>query len=390
MDSRVCAVRCENYDEADRALADLLDLLGGAAEFASPGEHIVLKPNLLRAAKPDEAVTTHPAVVRAVGRALVEAGAQVTLADSPGSGYRYTESAIQRTYAECGMARIAEEAGVALNLDMTHEVLSHPDGVLIKRFEVISPLVHADGVVNVCKLKTHLFTGMTGAIKNLFGVIPGLTKPGYHAKLADTRRFAGMLLDLADLIAPRLSVMDAVVGMEGDGPNSGTPRHVGWLLASSNPLALDVVASEIMGLARAENPLLVEAEARGMTPAHPRNVELEGATLNELRVPDYAQPTVRASGAGIAEPSWWTGPVARIVRNAFSARPVVATERCVVCGACMRACPMNVITLTETSRGMYAQIDDSCCIRCYCCHEMCPEDAIELHTSLLGRLLGRG
>src|SRR6056297_2968156 len=220
MDCRVCAVRCEDYAGAEEALGELLAMLGGAGQFVSPGERIVLKPNLLRAAKPDAAVTTHPAVVAAVGRALGEQGAEVTIADSPGSGYRYNEGTMRRTYDTCGMTEVAERVGMALNLDTSHEVPSHPDGVLIRRFEVITPVAQADAVVNVCKLKTHLFTGMTGAVKNLFGVVPGLIKPGYHAKLSDTRRFAGMMLDLADFIAPRLSVMDAVVAMEGDGPNS--------------------------------------------------------------------------------------------------------------------------------------------------------------------------
>ena len=197
MDARVCAVRCEDYTGAEAAVGELLSMLGGPGEFASEGERIVLKPNILRAAKPEEAVTTHPTVVAAVGRAMVAQGAHVTVADSPGAGYRYSESVMRRAYDECGIAAIAEDAGIELNLDMTHDVRSHPDGVLIKRFELITPVLESDGVISLCKLKTHLFTGMTGAVKNLFGVIPGLTKPGYHAKLADTRRFAGMLLDLS-------------------------------------------------------------------------------------------------------------------------------------------------------------------------------------------------
>ncbi|MGI5817731.1 MAG: DUF362 domain-containing protein [Armatimonadota bacterium] len=390
MDGRVYAVRCSDYERADEAVDELLGLMGGAGRLASTGERIVLKPNLLRAAKPDEAVTTHPAIVGAVGRALCRQGATATIADSPGSGYRYSQSVMQHTYDECGMSQVAAHAGIALNLDLTHEVLSHPEGALIRRFEIITPVVQADAVINLCKLKTHLFTGMTGAVKNLFGVIPGLTKPGYHAKLADTRRFAGMLLDLADLIAPRLSVMDAVVAMEGDGPSSGAPRQVGWLLASTRPLALDMIAGEIIGLPSANNPLLMEARARGMEPADVREVPLEGATLDELRVPDFVQPSVRVGGAGISEPSWWEKPATRLMRGAFSARPVVAEERCVACGACVRACPVDVISLAETPHGSRPRIDDSGCIRCYCCHEMCPEDAIELRTGLLGRLFVRG
>jgi uncharacterized protein (DUF362 family)/NAD-dependent dihydropyrimidine dehydrogenase PreA subunit len=390
MNNRVCAVRCDDYSEGDDAMDQLLAMLGGPEQFASPGERVVLKPNLLRAAKPEAAVTTHPAVVEAMGRMVVEQGAEATIADSPGSGYRYNEGVMRRTYDECGMSEVAERVGMDLNFDTSHEVVSHPEGGLIRRFEVITPVAQAHAVINLCKLKTHLFTGMTGAVKNLFGVVPGLIKPGYHAKLADTRHFAEMMLDLADLIAPRLSVMDAVVGMEGDGPGSGAPRQVGWLLASESPLALDVVAGEIIGLPWAQNPLLLEAEERDLVPANAREVELEGATLEELRIHDYAQPSARVAGVGIAQPTWWQKPVRWLMREAFTARPVVSRERCIACGACVRACPVSVIRLEESGTGRCAQIDDSGCIRCYCCHEMCPEDAIELHTGVLGRIVGWG
>ncbi len=389
MDTRVYVTRCEDYDRADEALAELLGMMGGIGRFVAEGEAIVLKPNLLRAAQPEEAATTHPSVVAAVGRMVREQGASAVIADSPGSGFRYTAAVMRRTYDECGMTAAADEAGVELNFDLGHEVVSFPEGRLTKRFEVITPVVQADAVINLCKLKTHMFTGMPGAVKNLFGVIPGLIKPGYHAKLADTRRFAGMLLDLAELIAPRLNVMDAVVGMEGDGPNSGDPREVGWLLASGSALALDVVAGEMMGLPRGENPLLVEAEARGMPPCRAEDVELVGASPADLRIADFALPSTRATGVGIAQPAWWHRPMAALLKSGMTVRPEVAPERCVACGACVRACPVHAIALVDGREGKCAKIDDSGCIRCYCCHEMCPVDAIELRRSFLHRVLNR-
>jgi len=389
MDHRVFAVPCQDYQDARAALDRLLEMMDGIGQFVVAGESVILKPNLLRAARPDEAVSTHPAVVAAVGRTVVAQGSRAIIADSPGSGFRYTAPVLRRTYEVCGMTNAAREAGADLNFDTGHEIVSHPEGRLVKRFEVITPVLRADGLINLCKLKTHVFTGMTGAVKNLFGVIPDLIKPGYHAKLADGRRFAGMLLDLADLIAPRLSIVDAVVGMEGDGPGSGDPRRVGWLLASESPLALDVVASEMMGLPRESNPLLLEAKARAMSPAQAEEVEVVGATQEELRVPGFRLPATRATGVGIAQPAWWHRPAAVALKSAFTVRPVVAPERCIACGACVRACPEQVIALTEERGKQAARIDQRGCIRCYCCHEMCPEDAIELRRSLLHRLLNR-
>ncbi len=198
-----------------------------------------------------------------------------------------------------------------------------------------------------------------------------------------------MLLDLADLIAPRLNIMDAVVGMEGDGPGSGDLRKVGWLLASASPLALDAVAGGMMGLALEDNPLLLEAEARGMSAAHAEDVELVGATVEELRVPGFRLPETRATGVGFAGSAWWQRPAGALLRSAMSLRPEVVPERCIACGACVRACPEQVVALTEMRGKQAARIDQRGCIRCYCCHEMCPEDAIELRPGLLYRLAHR-
>ena len=226
---------------------------------------------------------------------------------------------------------------------------------------------------------------MTGAVKNNFGAIPGRAKPGYHAKLNDPARFAGMLLDLAACVGPRLSIMDAVIGMEGDGPNAGNPRQIGLLLASENPLALDVVASEIIGLPRENNPVLLEAERRGLAPTHIKDVDLVGIDVADRRIPDFVLPTTLAAGRGLANLSWWQKAAAPLFRDALTVRPRIMKDKCIACGACRDICPQQVITIMSNGRR-FAQIDDRDCIRCYCCHETCPQDAIELRQGLLYRI----
>lgn len=212
-------------------------------------------------------------------------GAIPLIADSPGSGYRYTEASLKKLYTTCKMYEAAEQAGIDVNMDTGFDEVSFQQGKLIKHIEVIKPISQADGVFNLCKMKTHLFMHMTGAVKNHFGVIPGLSKIGYHAKLQDKDRFADMLLDLALFVSPRLSIMDAVLAMEGEGPGvSGTPRHVGLLLASTSPLALDIVAGEIMGLPHEQNPVLMAAERRGLTPCRIKDVNVIGAELSSLKI----------------------------------------------------------------------------------------------------------
>ncbi len=384
MDHRVYVVECPDYDHVEERLAELLAMMGGMSQFASPGETVVLKPNLLQAAPPEKAITTHPALVAAVAKVVKEARATAVIADSPGSGYLYNEKTLDRVYRTCGMDAAVEKTGARLNRDATYRAVSFPEGRLVKRFEVITPVLQADAVFNLCKLKTHALTGITGAVKNLFGAIPGLTKPGYHAKLREKDHFSGALLDLATYVSPRLSIADAVVGMEGEGPGAGEPRQVGLLLAATNPLALDVAASEIIGLPRENNPLLIEAERRDLHPNRLDEIELVGADIAELRIPDFKLPSTFLPGTGISV--WWHKALASMFGSAVSVTPRVRRKQCIACGVCRDACPVHAITIIEEK---HAYIDKRKCIRCYCCHEMCPNDAIDLHTSWLYRLVNR-
>jgi len=387
MDSRVYIVPCRDYADADEKLAELFDLMGGVDRFVQAGEAIALKPNLLRAAAPEKVVSTHPAVVAAVGRAVKGAGGRALIVDSPGSGYRYSKKALARTYRVCAMDRAAEDSGAELNYDTAYEDVFHRDGQLVKRFEVITPLRKADGIINLAKLKTHMFTSMTGAVKNLFGAVPGLFKPAYHAKLPESRRFAGMLLDLARLLSPRLSIMDAVIAMEGAGPGAGKPKPVGLLLAATDPLALDVVASDIIGLAPEQNPLLAAARARGVEPHHIGQVEVVGAELDAVRVTGLELPKTVQRGTALEDPPGWQRALTSVFRGAMTVKPRVDPGKCVGCAACRDACPVEAISMINTGGKAVARIDDDPCIRCYCCHEMCPEDAVALHSSFLYRLV---
>lgn len=390
-DKRVFIVRCRDYKEVEDKLTELLEMMNGIGTFAKPGEKIVLKVNLLQAAKPEKAVTTHPAVTAAVARLVKKEGAIPIIADSPGSGYPYNKKALDKTYRTCGMDRVAEEEGIEINFNPKYDIVSFPEGKLIKRFEVITPVLEADGVFNLCKLKTHLFMHMTGAVKNNFGVIPGLTKPGYHAKLYDKSRFANMLLDLAEYVSPRISIMDAVTGLEGEGPGAaGEPRHVGLLIAARSPLALDVVAGEIMGLKRENNPLLMEAEKRGLYPNCLEDVQVIGADISDIRIPDYKFPATVFDETGLGGLTWWQKALVPLFKRGMTLKPLVVREKCTACGVCTEACPMEAVTVIKSnSNGNYAQINDKNCIRCYCCHEMCQESAIKLHKSLLYHIVNR-
>ena len=195
-----------------------------------------------------------------------------------------------------------------------------------------------------------------------------------------------MLLDLAECVNPGLTIMDAVVGMEGNGPGNGDPRQVGYLLGSENPRALDLVAAEMMGLPREENPYLVEAEKQGRGPTRLEEIELVGIDPDALLIPNFLLPDTARTDTRIRSASWWQDALFPIFRTSMTLQPLVIPADCIACEDCVNICPMDVIEIVNGDHP-HALIDDDGCIRCYCCHETCPEDAIELHKSFLYRLV---
>ena len=383
-ETQVYAASCPDYEQAEVCIRALVEQMGGMGRFVRPGERIVLKANLLRAAPPESAICTHPAVVEAVARLVKEAGGTPVICDSPG-GALHKEAVHRSLYEKTGMAAAAAAAGAELSMDSSTRTVSLPEGKVLRQAEIITPVAEADGVIDLCKMKTHVLMSMTGAVKNLFGVIPGLSKVGYHATHPDHATFADVLLDLTGYVKPRLSLMDGILAMEGDGPgSSGTPRQAGLLLAAANPLALDTAAGAIMNLPRQDNPVLLAAERRGLTPCRMEDVELIGGTVEELRMADYKFPASTKSNL-----MDFLGPLARpaerLCKKALSQTPRIDGAKCVGCGICAKSCPGQAIAMTAP--GKKAHIDQKDCIRCYCCHELCPQRAVELHQSWLGRLL---
>jgi len=381
-DATVAVVRCNGYDreEVDSATRRAIDLIGGVERFVASGDLILLKPNLLQGREPERCVTTHPAVLAAVARLLVGHGCRVTIADSPGGGIVYSEANLRRAYARAGYTAVAEETGAALNYDAGYQTVSYPDGAVMKQFSIITPAVEADAIVVVSKAKTHMWTRMTGATKNLFGLIPGLEKPVFHFRFQDADTFGRMLVDLNECMRPRLQVMDAVMAMEGDGPEAGSPRKIGVILAGSDPLAVDTVLSRLIGMDPLDIGSIRDAAARGLI--DPATVRTVGDDPADFVVPDFRRPSTCAGGE--------TGPrrrlnvaITRRFGRMYAPRPGVIAAACIGCGKCERICPVHAVTITDGR----ATIDLARCIRCYCCHEICTEHAIALSRGLAGRLL---
>ena len=383
--SPIASVRCADYSlEAVRAAVDgLLAPLGGMEAFVRPGERIVLKPNCLLAAEPGQAITTHPVVVRVVAELVRREGAFPVVVESPGAGIPHTVRALRRVYGRTGLAAMAEEIGLELGLDTEVEAVSAPGAVLAKRVDMLRAVREADGVISLPKLKTHTYMTFTGAVKNLFGVIPGYAKPGFHAKLADPGRFADMLLDVCGLVSPRLSVMDAVLALEGDGPGTaGRPRMVGALLAGADPVSLDLAACRMVGIEPAAVPVLLAAQHRGLVDLRAASPVL-GVPLDAFGVAGFEWPRSTWNGGGFGPRAAMERALRPVLNNATNPRPRPRPGRCTACGVCARACPVGAVTV----RDRLALVDDARCIRCYCCHELCPEGAVDLERTLTGRAL---
>lgn len=286
----VAVVRCKTYNvEAVKpALEEALNAVNGL-DFVKPGMKIIIKPNLVSFKKPDAAATTHPALLEALVEMLLARGADVTIGDSPGGPHSLP--LLNRVYTATGMDRV-EKLGAKLNRNMNEKTVDFPEGKVLKNFTYTEYLDEADAIIDFCKLKSHGMLGMSAAVKNLFGTIPGLKKPEVHYKFQNDAEFADMLVDLNEYFKPRLAICDAVVGMEGNGPTAGTPRQIGAIIASKSTYYADVVGAELIGMNIDGLPTLQAAYERGFAPASSKNLRVYG-DIRALTVDDFKAPPVR-------------------------------------------------------------------------------------------------
>ncbi len=364
--------RCESYDDAavQAAIDALFALSGGIESIVRPGQRVLVKVNLLMKRRPEQATTTHPAVARAIVRAVQRVGATPILADSPGGPY--TRGMLNSVYETCGMRAVAEETGAALNDDFSTTTRFFEEGKAARHLDLLGVLDKVDSVITVGKLKTHGLTTMTGCVKNLFGLVPGTVKVEYHARYQDVALFSDMLLDIVACVKPCFAILDGVIGMEGEGPSGGRPRKIGALLGGVNPHAVDAVGAQLIGLKPEQVTTLAAAQRRGILP----EIEIAGDDPAPLVQRDFDIP-MRVRKAS------WVQLVNRLPQF-LRPRPVFTHRACDGCGACVRACPAKAIRLDENRRP---QADMKACIRCYCCQELCPKTDVEVKRNPIIALL---
>lgn len=352
--ARLVVGACDSYDVG--ALKEFLGSAFARINFRAHGSRVLLKPNLLAGKPPRKCVNTHPQLVRSLAEMLLDEGCTVLVGDSP--GYESTERALRGS----GIGEVAKTLGLQV---------ARFDKKIVKRSQGISPyrefLVGEDPesfdlIINLPKFKTHAMMGLTLGVKNTFGFVPRFEKAKWHLKAGrDPLLFGAILLDIHALVKPALTILDGILAMEGDGPSSGKPRHIGLVAVADDALALDLFVERMLGLPDML-PISRVAKEKGLL----GNAEIFDLGLPEIG--DFLMPATMDTGFNLP------GAVRNALKRVVSKRPKCDRSLCKQCGVCVEVCPAGALASDEE----YPTFDYKKCIRCYCCQEMCPASAILL------------
>jgi len=373
MKSSVSIVKCENYDEGKvfNGLHQSIELIGGIQTFVKKGDRVLLKPNLLYGKSPEKAVTTHPSVVKGMVQIVREAGGIPFIGDSPSIG------SLMRTAEKAGIKAVADEMECPL-VEFNKPVLPPKGGgKIFKQLEIDQMVLEADVIINLPKFKTHTLTLLTLGVKNLFGCIPGPRKALWHLKAGEDRKtFAQILFDIYQIIQPSLTILDGIVGMEGNGPNSGRPIPIGLILASRDSLSLDQVVCDLLGISR--KSLLTNRVAfdQGLKK---EEIDILGEKVEEVKISEFQFPTLSQVDWGLP------GFLSKAMKNAFTSKPAVIEQMCNNCDQCTKICPTEALV----RKGKDLVFNYKQCIRCFCCLEVCPEGAISIEPGWALKLANR-
>jgi len=378
MKSTVALISCSSYDPTtvSGAIRRGVDLLGGIEQFVRPGERLLFKPNILAGETPSRAVTTHPTVLSECLKLFSEAGGECVFGDSPGlEGSRHAAEGSELMEAGLG-------AGARYGDFRSVETRDYALGQFENAFPLARALAECDGVINLPKAKVHQLTRITGAVKNLYGCIPGKRKAAYHIKYPDVIDFCRLLSELNLAIKPRLHIMDAVVAMEGNGPRSGDPKRIAALLLSSDPVALDATFARLIALDPTNVPTITVGAEMGVGVFEETSVRVVGDDPQAMRDPSFAVTRLPVlANASLAHYDW--------LKALTLPKLTIDAKRCTHCGLCVQACPVpgKAISFRNGRRDRPPVYNHKACIRCYCCLEMCPNRAIHKRTPLLGQLI---
>lgn len=371
---KVSLRKIQNYQSygLHRALTQTLSLLGGLENIIKPGSRIFVKINHLSPpSMPEEAIVTHPAFTEEVLLLLKEIGCTMTVGDD-------IQSKQKDGFLISGYRELCNRLGIRLvNLkEKGFRRIDFEGRVLEKAY--ISPVVlDADFIINLPKLKTHSFTIFTGAVKNMYGIIPHGLRSRFHRQFFKNEVFSQMLVDIFSCAPPHLNIMDAIVAMEGEGPSAGRPKKVDLILASLDAVALDAVASKIIGLDPLQILTTKYADQRGLGIGQLEKIEILGERIQDIRIKDFRQSSIAIGLIQKKLPAF----LHALVQDQLILLPEIIRKRCTACWECVDICPAGAAQKQDNA----AKIDGSICIHCMCCHEVCRFHAVRLKQKFFGR-----
>jgi len=362
--SNAAVAACPSYspDNVKAALAEAVETLGGMSGFIKPGATVLVKPNLFSAHPPEHAVTTHPEIVRHVVMLCIEAGAgRVWVGDSPVGAQDEA-----RLWSITGMTDAIKDTSAELKswharqipLNCGDEALAVPEWYN-----------EVDAVISLPKLKTHCLTTLTCALKNVFGIVSGQAKIKFHVKYPSPETMSGFLVRVFAALKPCLSIVDAVVAMEGNGPAHGNPLKLGAIMAGVDAVALDSIACGALKIAPASAPMIRLAAEAGLGHMDKAMIDCVGSGVDRLNAVRL-KPSISRFLMRLPEALYGLSP------KLWELRPKIVDSQCAKCGNCMDDCPGNAIE-AQGAAG-FPRIDRKKCIDCYCCMESCPQGAIAM------------
>ena len=373
MSSVVSIKKTQSYDQkaVSNAVKNAIDDLGGIRRFVKRGDTVLLKPNLLSAKVPEAAATTHPSIVQAAGEIVKDCGGKIIIGDSPAIG---SWSNITK---KTGMSGVADRLGARLvHFDKPVQIKKN-ERHLFKLLKISKDVMEADVIINLPKLKTHTQMYLTLGVKNMFGCVVGKKKPQLHMEAGkDSRQFARMLVEIYGSIAPALTIIDGIIGMEGNGPGSGTPKPVGLILASNEAVAMDRIICEIIGAEPEKLFILAAAKELGYGNAELNEIQVKGEDLKNVKVDSFKFPSLTSAEFG---PPF----LRKFIKELVTSKPKEDHNQCTLCNFCADVCPPKIIK--KNGDRLNFNYDD--CIRCYCCIEVCPEGAMKVKQGLITRFL---
>ncbi|MEG1711032.1 MAG: DUF362 domain-containing protein [Clostridia bacterium] len=375
IDFQIVKVRSYNQTEVDNGIDTLLKLLGGIEKYIKPNMKVFIKANLVREMTPDKAATTHPAIIEALCKKIKEIGAQVIVGDS--SSGVYNLAYMTAIYKTTGMDIACKNSGALLNEDFSSSVIFNENSAVLKNAQLTNSFLTADVVINVCKLKTHGLTGYSGAVKNLYGLIPGLVKIEMHSKFNTLDTLCNCLVDIARIASEKikLHIIDGIIGMDGNGPTNGAPKKMDVLIASSNAYYADMAAISLFG-DPLENPIIQTAINREIITEQKEEILALREDLKEYAALDFNAIDVKLATSGFKDMPKF---IKALFRSSMSRKVSINKKICVGCGKCKLHCPGKAIEI----KNKKAHINQNKCIRCYCCQELCPKNAVKYNKPIL-------